>query len=396
MLTTSNSNNNLSYPSFVRHITPVTSELKKPDPGEQLQIQLEEAFFLGQPASTRKTVDYVAERVASVCVKYICNTLVFEAKKKFLEDTKNTSSVKILAIEASTNVKASCHEVIPGKCRARITQAVDALLAEDYLPEVKDTCISIASRMAMGRVNQWITTHVDSSIFLKEAELATNNSGPKFQERPTITDESSISPTHMLHQTRHAILNTIEVKNKKFKAEDVLTLWDNLYKCLTKRADLVSCAESTILALTVDLVIFLITYKNDLMTPEIKAKILQIWEFLIPRYSTNSPVDRVVCVRNTMIMSHAQDDRVWRNFGLFLNVTLEKKFLTVDVLSNRTIELLRNDWPVSVLINYTNCLTEILKSGRLSMEEIEKVKCLLNWITECSQRRSYNNYKYIC
>jgi len=45
------------------------------------QLQLEEAFFHGQPASTRKTVDFVSERVASTCVKHICNTLLASSRE---------------------------------------------------------------------------------------------------------------------------------------------------------------------------------------------------------------------------------------------------------------------------------------------------------------------------
>jgi len=45
------------------------------------QLQLEEAFFHGQPASTRKTVDFVSERVASTCVKHICNTLLTSSRE---------------------------------------------------------------------------------------------------------------------------------------------------------------------------------------------------------------------------------------------------------------------------------------------------------------------------
>lgn len=42
---------------------------------------MEEAFFGGQPASTRKTVDFVSERVASTCVKHICNTLLMTSRE---------------------------------------------------------------------------------------------------------------------------------------------------------------------------------------------------------------------------------------------------------------------------------------------------------------------------
>lgn len=68
-------------------------------------MQLEEAFFHGQPASTRKTVDFVSERVASTCVKHICNTLLATAretnldafrelmKKKYKERYKETQTI---------------------------------------------------------------------------------------------------------------------------------------------------------------------------------------------------------------------------------------------------------------------------------------------------------------
>ena len=49
-------------------------------------MQLEEAFFGGQPASTRKTVDFVSERVASTCVKHICNTLLMSSRETNLNN----------------------------------------------------------------------------------------------------------------------------------------------------------------------------------------------------------------------------------------------------------------------------------------------------------------------
>lgn len=51
-----------------------------------LQQQLEEAFFSAQPVSVRKTVEFVSERIASACVKYICHDLVPQFKQKSLEE----------------------------------------------------------------------------------------------------------------------------------------------------------------------------------------------------------------------------------------------------------------------------------------------------------------------
>lgn len=50
---------------------------------------MEDAFFHNQPSSTKKTIDLITERVASACVKYICNNLVPNAKKQSVETFKN-------------------------------------------------------------------------------------------------------------------------------------------------------------------------------------------------------------------------------------------------------------------------------------------------------------------
>lgn len=57
-------------------------------------MQLEEAFFHGQPASTRKTVDFVSERVASTCVKHICNTLLMTSREANLNNFREILKTK--------------------------------------------------------------------------------------------------------------------------------------------------------------------------------------------------------------------------------------------------------------------------------------------------------------
>lgn len=51
-------------------------------------MQLEDAFFSGQPVSVKKTVDFVSERIASSCVKHICNSIVPVFKKQAFENWK--------------------------------------------------------------------------------------------------------------------------------------------------------------------------------------------------------------------------------------------------------------------------------------------------------------------
>jgi len=70
-----------------------------------VQLQLEESFFHGQPASTRKTVEYVAERVASCCVKHMCNKLLTSIKQQGATDVAQLISASGV-VTSATNSKS--------------------------------------------------------------------------------------------------------------------------------------------------------------------------------------------------------------------------------------------------------------------------------------------------
>uniref|UniRef100_A0A3B3S8G3 Codanin 1 n=1 Tax=Paramormyrops kingsleyae TaxID=1676925 RepID=A0A3B3S8G3_9TELE len=66
---------------LIRKITPTSAEPRGPPAvrsQQKLQAELEQAFFHNQPPSLRRTVQFVAERVGSNCVKHIKATLVLE------------------------------------------------------------------------------------------------------------------------------------------------------------------------------------------------------------------------------------------------------------------------------------------------------------------------------
>jgi hypothetical protein len=76
-----------------------------------VQLQLEESFFHGQPASTRKTVEYVAERVASCCVKHMCNKLLTSIKQEGAADVAQLISASSMVTVTNSESEAAMKQL---------------------------------------------------------------------------------------------------------------------------------------------------------------------------------------------------------------------------------------------------------------------------------------------
>lgn len=69
----------------VRHIRPVTQG-NSTTSAKQLQLRLEENFLHNQSSSTRRTVEFVTERVSSVAVKYLISDVIPKVKEDGLKE----------------------------------------------------------------------------------------------------------------------------------------------------------------------------------------------------------------------------------------------------------------------------------------------------------------------
>lgn len=79
--------------------------------------------------------------------------------------------ISLLSTRAAEAVKIKSEAVIPKMCESRISQAIDSLLAEDCVINVKNMSAKIANRMARERIDQWMQSHiVGSSTFMKNLE----------------------------------------------------------------------------------------------------------------------------------------------------------------------------------------------------------------------------------
>ncbi|RXN10447.1 codanin-1 [Labeo rohita] len=160
---------------LIRKITPTSAEPRGPSTTrsqQKLQVDLEQAFFHNQPPSLRRTVEFVAERVGSNCVKHIKATLVLELVKggeKTLRDSLGLEGVNTAKLNDSicaqlcdagmqTLEKATrfCSENAPG--------AVRVLLPLETSPSVLTTAESITTRLAIEKACSWLSSNITTLL----------------------------------------------------------------------------------------------------------------------------------------------------------------------------------------------------------------------------------------
>ncbi|KAK9887598.1 hypothetical protein WA026_023481 [Henosepilachna vigintioctopunctata] len=189
----------------VRHITPLTAvESPKEFFRKKIEMQLEEAFFNGHPSSIKKTVDFVAERIASTCVKYLCYHIVPEFKKRFTKElqTKLKSWSKEGEGNTKTDVRAQCEQLAEENLRmlvklcndevdkiieSNLKNAIHSMVPMDFLPQMEHICICASKRICLEKVKQWTSSHIITNILTKDigSEIAKwSNEDPKVKSKP--------------------------------------------------------------------------------------------------------------------------------------------------------------------------------------------------------------------
>ncbi|XP_010082292.1 PREDICTED: codanin-1-like, partial [Pterocles gutturalis] len=160
---------------FIRKITPTAAESLAPKASvtqRKLQAELEQAFFHNQPPSLRRTVEFVAERVGSNCVKHIKATLVAELvqraevmlQEKVTEEDANHD--KLLEEVCAHLYEEGAQALIRGRefCRKKGPEAVRVLLPEETSAAVLSSAEDIAVELATEKACGWLSANIAALI----------------------------------------------------------------------------------------------------------------------------------------------------------------------------------------------------------------------------------------
>ncbi|XP_043290102.1 codanin-1 [Venturia canescens] len=430
----------LSNSNANRHITPVSSQLSEPSSGiktKNLQMQIEEAFWHGQPSSVRKTVDFIVEKVASSCVKYICNTIIPLLKQKniqhFIKSKKidikvdfiqnreddpedktqtppNTSPIKVrreahverqmklLATSMKEDGRRECSEKLSDLCEHKITNSIESLLSDDMPPTVKETCITIAKRTAMERIQQWIDAHIVESFFLKNMNVDLKRLGKEGDGeqilRESQHDENVPSPTEVIEMIRNLMWELLEKQKRwsEISIDYVAKTLMYLQQTLTRRADLIDYAEKNLYTMSVEYCLLLITHRPDLFTGTILEKFLSAWKMNSSRAGGGEPLFvRLISPRNIRMLTITSNSSAMKAFAQLLKALLRENLLSIEALSDQCVALFRQDWPEPVLKLLSQCLKDVVTDYKCSGAQAEGIKYLLDWIAStCDQMEIYD------
>nr|XP_033807255.1 codanin-1 isoform X2 [Geotrypetes seraphini] len=168
---------------FIRKITPTSAEPLVPRTTlkeKKLQVELEQAFFHNQPPSLRRTVEFVAERVGSNCVKHIRATLVTELVRRaetLLQDklTDNINHNELLDYVCSQLLEDGKQALDKGRefCTKKGPEAVKVLLPEEMCTAVLRSAEGITVQLATEKACTWLSANL-AVLFKKEVKVAFN------------------------------------------------------------------------------------------------------------------------------------------------------------------------------------------------------------------------------
>ncbi|XP_064148167.1 codanin-1 isoform X2 [Loxodonta africana] len=277
---------------FVRKITPTTTTslgAQPPQTAQGLQAQLAQAFFHNQPPSLRRTVEFVAERIGSNCVKHIKATLVADLVRQaesLLQEQLVTQGqeggdpVQLLEILCSQLCPHGAQALAQGRefCQKKSPEAVRALLPEETPAAVLSSAESIAVGLAIEKACAWLSANI-TALIRREVKAAVSRTlraqGPEPAARgerrgcPRACEHHAPLPSHLISEIKDVLSLAVGPRDPEegVSPERLERLLGQLGQTLRCRQFLCPPAEQQLAKCSVELASLLVADQVPILGP---------------------------------------------------------------------------------------------------------------------------------
>ncbi|XP_043930145.1 codanin-1 [Protopterus annectens] len=371
---------------FVRKITPTAADPLMPMPPvsqQKLQVELEQAFFHNQPPSLRRTVEFVAERTGSNCVKHIKATLVAELVKQgesMLEAALAENDVNIPKMLDSVYTKL-CEDgrvaVLRGQefCSSKGPEAVRVLLPEETSASVLKTSQSITVRLATVKACTWLSANI-TALIKKEMKAAADRimknhinlntaikgDEPVQQKRacPRECRHDAPFPSHIVSELKDFLCISLGPRsyNEKIEYAELVKLIGRIRSALICRKYMTPVTEQLLAKSTVELASVFVSGQIPLLECRLKTEITEETEqervekdllnLLLPlwveNFSVPVPFDLLLSEKNIAFLMEAKSPK-WDHLLCLLRHLLQHDLLEVTKIQDHLKSLKQHSWP---------------------------------------------------
>ncbi|XP_043839414.1 codanin-1 isoform X1 [Dromiciops gliroides] len=277
---------------FVRKITPTSTTAlgpQAPKTSQGLQAELAQAFFHNQPPSLRRTVEFVAERIGSNCVKHIKATfvadLVRQAESRLQEQLGEQQEEGGAPAQL---LEALCDQICPegtqalaqGRefCRKKGPEAVRVLLPEETSPAVLRSAEDIAVGLAMEKACAWLSANI-TALIRREVKAAVSRTlraqGPDVAAQgerrgcSRACEHHAPLPSHLISEIKDVLALAVGPRDPEegVAPEHLETLLQQLRETLQCRQFLCLISEQQLAKCSVELASFLVADQVPTLGP---------------------------------------------------------------------------------------------------------------------------------
>uniref|UniRef100_A0A8C9L0S1 Codanin 1 n=1 Tax=Serinus canaria TaxID=9135 RepID=A0A8C9L0S1_SERCA len=364
---------------FMRKITPTTLSELSHSPLQVFllsleQVDLEQAFFHNQPPSLRRTVEFVAERVGSNCVKHIKATLVAELVQRaeaMLQEKVKEEDVnhdKLLEEVCTHLYEEGAQALIKGRefCKKKGPEAVRVLLPEETSAAVLSSAESIAVELATERACGWLSANI--AALIKREVKATFNRMLKVPGFPLAGEDALELRRDCPPGCQHCapfpsqIINEIKVHGIHFLAclsvfhigvfVNITFFCVFQFICPTSEQQLAKCTVELASLLVSDRVPLSLGIKSPEKSPErlpvknssacgLLKLLFSIWK---EDFGTSVPVQLIFSKKNMAYLAEAKQ-REWDLFLFLLHGLIEHELMRTSEIQSCLHSLEELPWP---------------------------------------------------